>query len=398
VSDGSDPLAGWLRSFVAEPRFLARYPLYAGVLARLRPVADPSTDIMAVSFHDGRFYLHVNADYFQSNPRYLLGVLLHEVHHVVLGHLTHPKFREPAHPDLMELAMEISANEYIDEPLPGGIHLRDYEHLGLRQHQSTTRRYERLVELRQQGQLKLPAQLRFVDEHRRGGPPPAHQSTVQQLIEDALGDLREPPDSDLRLAGKTPEFLLQQLDVQGTPQRPIDWKTALRMFTARQRAPRHTYARPNRRFPGRVGEIPGRIYTSREVQQPQILVALDTSGSMSERDLDEIGRQLALLAHHTRFQVAECDAVIHRVYPFPGRLDAVMGRGGTDLCPVFSPAFLREHRAQGVIYFTDGLGPFPAHPPPLPVLWILSGQEPFPCPWGQQVRMEGRPETRGPRP
>ncbi|MCS6899152.1 MAG: VWA-like domain-containing protein [Myxococcales bacterium] len=382
-----DPLAAWLRSFVAEPWFLKKYPLYAGVLARMRPVADPSTNIMAVSFHEGHFYLHVNTDFFQTNPRYLLGVLLHEVHHIVLGHLTHPKFRDPVHPDLMEIALEISANEYIDEPLPGGILLRDYEPLGLRPHQSTIRRYERLVELRRQDKLKLPAQLCFVDEHRWGNVPLVHQVPVQRLIEDALADLGDAPETPLRLAGRTPQYLLQQLNVQGPPL-PFDWKTALRMFTSLQRTPCHSYARPNRRFPGRMGEIPGRVYTSREVERPSILVALDTSGSMSNNDLEEIGRQLAQLAQHTRFLVAECDMVIHRIYPFPGRLSTVMGRGGTDLRPVFDPWLLRSRRVQGVVYFTDGLGPFPEGAPPIPVLWVLTGQEPFHCPWGQQVRLQ----------
>lgn len=382
-----DALGDWLRSFVAEPRFLARYPLYAGVLARMRPVLDPSTDIMAVSHHDGRFYLLVNAAYFEKNPRYLLGVLLHEVHHIVLGHLTHPKFRDPAHPDLLEIALEISANEYIEEPLPGGIHLRDYEPLGLRPHQSSMQRYERLVELQREQRLKHPSSLVFVDEHRRGDQAPP--AAVQALIEGALGDLGEHADDpSLRLAGKRPGQLLEQLAaLAGPPARPVDWRTALAMFTARHRAPRHTYARPNRRFPGRVGEVPGRLYTSREVERPDILVVIDTSGSMSERDLDEVNRQLTTLAPHARFQVVECDAEVHRVYPYAGRLPDVLGRGGTDLRPPLEPDFLRRHRAQGVVYFTDGVGPFPDEPPPVPVLWVLSGTTPFACDWGQQVRI-----------
>lgn len=387
MSDEPDDLTRWLRGFVAEPRFLARYPLYAGVLARLRPVLDPSTDIMAVAYHEGRFYLHINADFFAQNPRYLLGVLLHEVHHIVLGHLTHPKFRDVAYPELMEIALEISANEFIEEPLPGGILLRDFERQGLRPHQSTMQRYERLVELHRQDSLKLPAQLRFVDEHRRPAHAPGQQSAVQQLIEEAVADQGETLDTDQRLAGRRPGVLLEQLSPHGPPRRPVDWRTALRLFTTRQRAPRPSYARPNRRFPGRVGEVPGRLYASREIGRPEILVALDTSGSMSERELDEVGRQLADLSTHARFLVAECDAQIHRVYRFDRRLSSVMGRGGTDLRPIFAPDFLRQHRVQGVVYFTDGVGPWPERPPPLPVLWVLSGDEPFRCPWGQQVRM-----------
>lgn len=376
----------WLAAFVRAPAFLGRYPFYAAVLAQMQPVADPSVKRMAVSVDAGRFYLHINVDAFLREPQYLLGVLLHEVHHVVLGHLTHPKFRGVAHPDLMEIAMEISANEYIEEPLPGGILLRDYERMGLRPHQSTMQRYQRLVDLRQQEQLKLPAQLRFTDEHRRG-PAAGAQVAVQNLIEEALRDQPEPSDPSLRLAGRHPAALIEQLSPGNAQRRPLDWRNALRMFTARHRAPRHSYARPSRRFPGRVGEIPGRVYTSREIEQPELLVALDTSASVDAATLDEIARQLAALSAHARFSIVECDALIHRVYRFTGRLDAVMGRGGTDLRPPFDPAFLRAHRAQGLVYFTDGDGPFPEQPPALPTLWVLSGKLEFACGWGQQVRM-----------
>ena len=111
----------FLDGFVRDPAFLRRYPYYAAVLARLSPVADPSIARMAVSLFDGRFYLHVNVESFVAEPQYLRGVLLHEVHHVVLGHLSHPKFTGAAEPELMDLALEMSANEYIEEPLPDPI-------------------------------------------------------------------------------------------------------------------------------------------------------------------------------------------------------------------------------------------------------------------------------------
>ena len=147
---GLDPLQAWLDSFVADPAFLGRYPYYAAVLARMQPVADPSVDSMAVSFHAPKFYLHVNVDYFVRAPQFVRGILLHEVHHVVLGHLTHPKFFSVEHPPLMELAMEVSANEHVEEPLPNPITLRTLEKAwgsaqGLRGGQSTMERYEKLV-------------------------------------------------------------------------------------------------------------------------------------------------------------------------------------------------------------------------------------------------------------
>jgi predicted metal-dependent peptidase len=117
--------------------FLDRYRYYAAVLAKMAPVADPSVARMAVSLHGGRFFLHINVDAFLREPQYLRGVLLHEVHHVVLGHLTHPKFAEAVEPELMELAIEMSANEYIEEPLPNPITWRAYASAGIRAGQST---------------------------------------------------------------------------------------------------------------------------------------------------------------------------------------------------------------------------------------------------------------------
>src|SRR6185369_8706862 len=97
------------------------YPYYAAILGKMHPVADPSVKRMAVSLHGARFFLHVNVESFVAEPQYLRGVLLHEVHHVALGHLAHPKFAGAAEPDLMDLALEMSANEFIEEPLPNPI-------------------------------------------------------------------------------------------------------------------------------------------------------------------------------------------------------------------------------------------------------------------------------------
>src|SRR3712207_8113548 len=50
----------------------------------------------------------------------------------------------------------------------------------------------------------------------------------------------------------------------------------------------------------------------------------------------------------------------------------VAGRGGTDLRPVFEAEFLAEHRPDGVIYFTDGQGPYPQEDPGVKALWVLT--------------------------
>lgn len=392
-------LAVFLDGFLRDPVFLDRYPYYAAVLARLEPVADPSVQRMAVSLFNGRFYLHVNVDSFLAEPQYLRGVLLHEVHHVVLGHLSHPKFASPAEPELMDLALEMSANEHIEEPLPNPIVWRHYSAVGVRAGQSTMERYDKLVEALRGGAFKdrpVPGVgAERADDHRHLRAPSRDPGAIEQTrqlmtaaAEDAMsGDGEE---SQTRLcAGKSPGRLLEELTgAIGPAESFMDWKTAIRMFAARARAPVHTYARPNRRFPSRVGQIPGRTYSPRVIAVPRILVAIDTSLSMSSAELAEVARQLVALSEHARLTVAECDVEITRVRAFEGALDDVAGRGGTDLRPVFDPAFLATHHPDGVIYFTDGEGPFPERAPPIPVLWVLTKPLSFACPWGERALLE----------
>ncbi len=397
----SNQLRAWLEEFVNKPAFLQKYRYYAAVLARLEVIEDPSVRVMAVSAHRRRFYLHVNADFFLTPPanvRYIAGVLLHEVHHVVLGHLSHEKFRGAVHPDLMELAMEISANEYILEPLPGSPPvLSRYTGLGLRAGQSTLDRYELLMKAREQGEVIEPAVP--VDEHLPGGVGGVRPATPQvspgaaararRLIEDAvLGVPKAPTAPGGLLAGRDPVQVLELLpDTGEAPPEIHDWRTALAMFVAQVRAPRTTYSRPNRRFRSQIGVIPGRIYYPSPSLPVTMLVAIDTSGSMSAEELTEIARQLRRLDRLVRFTVVECDAAIQRVYPFEGRLTDVAGRGGTDLRPIFDPQLLREHRPEGVIYFTGcvRMGPYPPEDPGIRTLWVLTKEFPFGCPWGKKT-------------
>lgn len=399
----SSELRRWLEAYVWDAGFLVRYPYYAHVLAGLEPVADPSVPLMGVSLHGapgrgGRYYLHVNLDALQGDPRFLRGLLLHEVHHIVLGHLAHPKFFGAMQPELMQLAQEMSANEYIEEPLPEPVLVQHFERFGVRPGQSTLERYELLCAARLEGKEPKPQRdTSQVDDHNwreQPTPPPAGLSETRVLLErvrdEGVSDAeRVAVPQHARLAGRTPEQLLTQLGgTHAPPKVEIDWKEALRTFVARARAPLHTWSRPNRRFPERVGEVPGRAYRHRTVLRPHLIIAIDTSMSMSEAELSEVARQLTAISEQARLFIVECDVAITRSYPFRGSLEQVEGRGGTDLRPVFEPSLLRAHGVDGVVYFTDGEGPYRERPPAVPVLWMLTKPSAFACPWGVRARLD----------
>jgi predicted metal-dependent peptidase len=122
--------------------------------------------------------------------------------------------------------------------------------------------------------------------------------------------------------------------------------------------------------------------------KPSLLVAIDTSLSMTRAELAEVARQLGKLAEHARLTIVECDCEIARVYAFEGAIAEMAGRGGTDLRPVFDAGFLGSRKVDGVLYFTDGEGPFPEQAPRVPVLWVLTKPGKFGCPWGERAAME----------
>jgi predicted metal-dependent peptidase len=381
--------ARWLYAAVQADSFLEQYPAYAAVLARVIPVHDASVTAMAVSTRGGELFLHVNARWVQANPRHVRGVLLHEVHHLVLGHVTHPKFRGLAHNDLLMIAMEISANEHIVEALPDPIVLDDYRAIGIAPGQSTLERYRLLVQARTSG--TLPAM---------PSDPCRDLASLQQTLRDPCGDelgtsaVREILETiaarregmwRASLAGKQAGALAEEITISERDA-SIDWRAALRMFVEHRRSREWSYARPNRRFPDRVGEVPARMRLARKTEKPRVLVAIDTSASISTATLGEVARELERASEHVEIVVAECDAAIQRVYEFEGTLRRAHGRGGTDLRPPFANRVLVRHRVKGVVYFTDGQGPYPDEAPRVPVLWVLSAGG-FGCPWGARVRM-----------
>lgn len=416
---------GWFDALLTDTGFLTRFPGYAGVLARMDPVATDSVPVMGVGLRHrdaphGRLVLMVNLGYFAEHPEFRAGVLLHEIQHVVLGHLASESLHRVTHPRLVEIAMEISANEPITDPLPpGGVTLAQFEPYGVREGQSTLERYVLLRDAWRRGELHLQDHWlsRMWDLHRptrRGGrcagvgdlvDARSDGATEESWARDGWGlgeetsawaltrmreaiqrHLRGPRggDDDLRdPGGALGAKALERVLLHTAEGARLSWPRVLRAAFPAVRRVTPDYQRPNRRFQSRVGEVPGR---RRRAPPPRILAAVDTSGSMSGDALDRCAREVARLARHARVLVAECDAAVHRVRPVGPQMQSWLGGGDTDFSPVFAEARARGG-VDGVVYFTDGRGALPALPPGLPVLWVITHDDPVDLPWGAVMRL-----------
>lgn len=138
----------------------------------------------------------------------------------------------------------------------------------------------------------------------------------------------------------------------------IKWDQVLRKYIGTiPNGYRKTRTRLDRRQPERF-DISGKI--SRHTID--IVVAIDTSGSMSKQLLEKIFTEIftILKAKEFHLTIIECDAEIQTVYEARTMSDVrleVHGRGGTSFIPVIK--YVNEnkkYRKSLLIYFTDGMG------------------------------------------
>ena len=110
----------------------------------------------------------------------------------------------------------------------------------------------------------------------------------------------------------------------------------------------------------------------------KLIVAIDTSGSMSNETLERIMTEIfdIIGSRMCEVTVIECDAKIQRVYKARSVKDIsydICGRGGTSFIPVIE--YINNHRQFRdaiLIYFTDGVGDRSIpRPLTLKTMWVL---------------------------
>ena len=111
---------------------------------------------------------------------------------------------------------------------------------------------------------------------------------------------------------------------------------------------------------------------NRHRRKSHILVAIDTSGSVSMPEYREFFGQIKTLTAVADFHVVECDANIQHEYDFKGKPNEILhGGGGTDFQPVVD-LFKKDCRKyDALVYFTDGWCNIPKDTPK-DTLWVIS--------------------------
>jgi len=141
----------------------------------------------------------------------------------------------------------------------------------------------------------------------------------------------------------------------------------------------YTYRRPGRRTPSLGGRV---ILPSLRRPLPQVAVVVDTSGSVSDRDLgsalsEVAGISRAVGIYGNRIAVYSCDAAVHTVRRVCAAEEiALAGGGGTDLRKGIDRAMATAPRPDVTVVLTDGGTPWPARAPDCRVVAGIFGSRP----------------------
>ena len=387
----------------ASKKLMLKEPFYGLLLMGLNKEVSKRVPTACVAKDGINIKLVVNGEYYdKQDDNTKIAILKHELLHVGMQHLS--MFDQYENKQLLNVAADLEINQYIEDELKGetweGLDIVNGEFKGVKLPlKAGTRVYYDLLqdeldkaENKQDGGDKGDQadqgqgdegegnnSSEFADWFNQGGGDEEHtlwkefddmseaeKKLIQKQIDHQLKDVTEAMKQKGSVPGEMQGYI-SKLFEQKEP--VLDWKQYMRRFGTRSSKinTKKTRRKPNRRF----GSGPALKIN----QLKRTLVAIDTSGSVSENDLAEFFNEIDNIRKAgVEITIMECDSYVHRTYEYQGGNGdverEVMGRGGTSFQPVMDEIFKSKGKYQNLIYLTDGYAPSPERVPLIPILWI----------------------------
>lgn len=418
----------------ARTKLILDKPFLGALVLRLpMQAADPAWCVTTGT--DARKFYY-NPDFIDSlKPAETQFILAHEALHCALSHFAR---REHRVKHRWDLACDYAINPILLEegltPPPGILHMKQYEGMSAEEiypliadnDMSETldqHLYDKEDQFAEGGQDSSDNPL---DHDNKGDKPPEESSSQEQsgggstgqqekqndasgkqeFDENAGGSEAPPPPLEQseaeelsiqwqqRLAGAAQQAQ-QAGKLSGVMKRLVDrllqpnlpWRMLLARYMTAVARDDYSYTRPSTRRGDPA------IFPTLKSAEINVLVALDVSGSVSDKELNECLSEINAIKGQMRARIilVACDSDIIEGYPqvfepweevtLP---DTVLGGGTTDFRPVFNWVSQQDKQPDSLVYFTDAQGAFPLEPN-YPVVWLIKGKGEVP--WGQRVQL-----------
>ena len=339
-------------------QLMLKEPFYGMFLSTLNKSLSRELPTAGVSKQNINYQLEVNPDFWVSliSENRKIGLLKHELLHICFNHLLERDEFDNHH--LHNIAADIEINQYIaPEYYPTDVILlpSTFPELNLPL-KAGTREYYRLLEKAYQDKTSDKLN-NLMNQYEVEGDLHESWSIFNELSEADKKLIKAQSEyqiknitESLKSRGYIPGELRSYIDSLFEAKSPsYDWKSYFRRFTSSSNKTftKKTRKKPNKRF----SENPALKIKFKK----KVLVGVDTSGSVSNKDLTELFNEI----HHMHktgvsITVAEGDSNVHKIYEYNGKHpEYVHGRGGTDM-NVFIEYFNKHKQYNSLIILTDG--------------------------------------------
>jgi predicted metal-dependent peptidase len=347
-------------------QLMLKEPFYGLFLSTLNKCVRKDVPTAGVSKLNINYQLAINEEFWNSldSDFKKIGLLKHELLHICFHHLTE-RDDFPDH-ELHNIAADIEINQYIDKvyhPTTSILLPETFPELNLPL-KAGTKEYYRLLQQAKQDNTSPTLDNLLGDLAGNGsgngngdGLHPtwkefdslseADKRLVKAQIDHQIKSIAESQDRSRGLIPSELESYINSLFEEKAAS--YDWKAYFRRFfgSSSKIYTKKTRRKLNKRFE----ENPALKIKPKK----KILVGIDTSGSVGDKDLVEFFNEINhMYKTGISITVAEGDAQVHRTYEYHGKIpEFVKGRGGTDMNPFIE--YFNEHRQyNSLIILTDG--------------------------------------------
>ena len=210
------------------------------------------------------------------------------------------------------------------------------------------------------------------DDHTQWGKDFQECSDAEkQLIQNQINQqIKTAAEQTIKMRGTIPTELQEIIDeILKVKSRIFDWKAYFRRMLGSiyDVNIKKTRRKESIRFPGAAG--------IKHKKKVSILVAIDTSGSVSNQELIDFFSEITYIYKAgARITILECDARISANYEYTGKWTGkVHGRGGTDFQPVIDYYRKNIKDYAALVYFTDGECSIPDNVP-RDTIWVITSE------------------------
>lgn len=343
----------------------------------------------ALGYANGRFFIRVCEEFFEKLTQLeRVAILRHEIGHYIHTHFSRRGDRDPM---LFNVSADMAINQHISN-LPDGcmFPLEDME-----EKQTAEYYYDELYKQAKKikvcigGSGKQGDQtnksdnkttvtvMDNIEDIKNESEAAEAEAQAETMIKDTIADRLAAGDDPAHMRGLY-GGALEELIKELTKKAIINWRTALSRFVSSFTL--HDSSRTLKK-PDRRGLSP---WGTKKERSPKLIVAIDTSGSVSTELLSKFFGQIRILGMMlSEVRMIECDAnvtfdaIYRKGLEKQIQLGYAKGRGGTEFDPVIHLVNKKYKDYDGLVYLTDGYCPPPSLKSKVPILWIVEGNTDF---------------------